>query len=123
MKTRYRDIPAYITKDGSEIRELLHPEHHGVKNQSIAEAMVPPGTQTMLHRHHRTEEIYHITSGSGLMTLGEDIFEVAQGDSILISPGTAHCIKALGSKPLHILCCCSPAYSHEDTELLAAGDI
>ncbi len=118
MKTRYRDIPAYITKDGSEIRELLHPDHHGVKNQSIAEAVVPPGTQTMLHRHHRTEEIYHITSGSGLMTLGEETFEVAHGDSILISPGTAHCIKALGTEALHILCCCSPAYSHEDTVLL-----
>ena len=26
MKTRYADIPAYVTKDGSVIRELLHPE-------------------------------------------------------------------------------------------------
>jgi hypothetical protein len=25
MKSRYADIPAYITKDGSEIRELMHP--------------------------------------------------------------------------------------------------
>jgi hypothetical protein len=29
MKSRYADIPAYVTKDGSEIRELMHPAVHG----------------------------------------------------------------------------------------------
>ena len=43
MKTRYADIPAYVTKDGSVIRELLHPDHHGNRQQSLAEATVPPG--------------------------------------------------------------------------------
>lgn len=118
MKTRYSDISAYITKDGSEIRELLHPDHHGVRNQSLAEAIVPVGTRTLLHRHHRTEEIYHVTSGRGRMTLGLEVFDVSPGDSILIPPGTPHCIEAGGSDPLQILCCCSPAYTHEDTELL-----
>lgn len=118
MKTRYSDIPAYITKDGSEIRELLHPAHHGVQKQSLAEAVVLPGKRTLLHRHHRTEEIYHVTSGLGRMTLGQEVFDVSPGDSILIPPGTAHCIDAIGNVPLKILCCCSPAYTHEDTELL-----
>jgi mannose-6-phosphate isomerase-like protein (cupin superfamily) len=119
QKTSYADIPAYITKDGSEIRELLHPEHHGARNQSLAEAIVPAGTRTLLHWHHRTEEIYHVTTGSGQMTLGNEVFEVGPGDSILIPPGTPHCIAATGNDPLRILCCCSPTYSDEDTELLA----
>lgn len=118
MKTRYADIPAYLTKDGSEIRELLHPDRHGVRNQSLAEATVPAGTRTILHRHHRTEEIYHVTAGQGRMTLGGETFDVGPGDSILIAPGTSHCIEAIGDVPLRILCCCSPAYSHSDTELL-----
>ena len=67
MKTRYADIPAYVTKDGSEIRELIHPDHHGARNQSLAEAIIPAGTRTLLHRHHRTEEIYHVTAGQGRM--------------------------------------------------------
>ena len=123
MKTRYRDLPAYITKDGSEIRELLHPDHHGVRNQSLAEAQIPPGTRTLLHRHQRTEEIYHVVAGTGWMTLADQTFEVGPGDSILIPPGTAHCIEALGSESLCILCCCSPAYSHDDTEVLEAGEV
>ncbi len=120
MKTCYRDIPSYITKDGSEIRELLHPDHHSVQNQSLAEAIIPIGTRTLLHRHRQTEEIYHVAAGNGRMTLGEETFEVGPGDSILIPPETAHRIEAIGTEALRILCCCSPAYSHEDTELLEA---
>jgi mannose-6-phosphate isomerase-like protein (cupin superfamily) len=118
LKTRYADIPTYVTKDGSEIRELLHPAHHGCRNQSLAEAAIPPGTRTLLHQHLRTEEIYHVTSGCGRMTLGQEVFDVSPGDSILIPPGTPHCIEAIGPEPLRILCCCSPAYCHEDTTLL-----
>ena len=55
------------------------------------------------------------------MTLGEEVFDAEPGDSILIPPDTPHCIEALGPEPLRLLCCCSPAYSHEDTELLDIG--
>lgn len=118
MKTRYRDAEPYLTKDGSVIRELMHPVKHGNRNQSFAEATVAPGAKTALHRHGATEEIYHITGGCGVMTLGGDKFEVALGDSICIPPGTPHCIENTGAVALTILCACSPAYSHEDTELL-----
>ena len=121
MHQRYSTVPAYLTKDGSEIRELMHPNVHGNRAQSLAEATVPAGTRTLLHRHEATEELYHITAGAGLMTLGEEQFPVAVGDTILIVPGTPHCIAAVGSAALVLLCCCSPAYSHADTQLLGEG--
>jgi mannose-6-phosphate isomerase-like protein (cupin superfamily) len=74
--------------------------------------------KTALHKHHVTEEIYHITQGAGRMTLGARQFEVTVGDTICIVPGTAHCIESVGNVALKILCACSPAYAHEDTELL-----
>lgn len=117
-RTRHAERPVYVTKDGSEIRELLHPAEHGNRNQSLAEAVVQPGRRTLLHRHRLTEELYHITAGRGVMRLGDAHFDVAVGDTVLIPPGTAHCIAANGGEPLRILCCCSPAYSHDDTELL-----
>ena len=119
MKTQYSGIKAFATKDGSEIRELMHPQVHGNVRQSLAEAIVHSGQQTLLHKHHVTEEIYHITQGQGLMTLADEQFEVCTGDTICIPPGTPHCIKNTGELPLKILCACSPAYSHQDTELLA----
>jgi mannose-6-phosphate isomerase-like protein (cupin superfamily) len=118
VKTRYRDVESYPTKDGSEVRELMHPGVHGNRNQSFAEATIEPGARTRLHRHRATEEIYHVTAGEGMMTLGDDTFRVAGGDTICIPPGTPHCVQNTGPVRLRILCACSPAYSHEDTELL-----
>jgi mannose-6-phosphate isomerase-like protein (cupin superfamily) len=117
-KTRLADIVPYVTKDGSEIRELMHPDHHGCRMQSLAEAVVPAGARTRLHLHRETEELYHVTSGEGLLTLGKERMKVSPGDTALIPPGTPHCIEATGTQALHILCCCSPAYRHEDTEIL-----
>ncbi len=118
MRQTYSTVRPYITKDGSEIRELMHPSVQGNKLQSLAEATVPVGTKTLRHRHAITEELYHITSGHGLMTLGDEHFEVFVGDTVCISPGTAHCIENVGNEPLILLCCCTPAYAHDDTELV-----
>jgi mannose-6-phosphate isomerase-like protein (cupin superfamily) len=79
---------------------------------------VEPGARTHLHRHALTEELYHVSAGSGIMTLGDACFTVGAGDTVLIAPGTPHRIEATSTEPLRILCCCSPPYSHEDTELL-----
>ena len=118
IKTTYSEIDAYITRDGSEIRELMHPDRHGSHNQSFAEARVPPGASTLLHLHRSSEEIYHVTAGDGWMTLGEENFSITPGDSICIPPGTPHCVKNRGEETLVILCCCAPPYSHDDTDVL-----
>jgi mannose-6-phosphate isomerase-like protein (cupin superfamily) len=118
MKSGYDQVVPFATKDGSIIRELMHPSVHGNMNQSLAEAVVPVGATTQLHRHLRSEEIYHITAGEGRMTLGTETFSVKVGDTICIPPGTPHNIANAGTVELHILCCCAPAYSHDDTELL-----
>ena len=121
-KTPYADAEPYKTKDGSSIKELMHPRVHGqssgVKQQSFAEAQVPVGGKTRKHKHHSSEELYHITQGKGLMVLGDETFEVGVGDTVCIPPGTPHCIDNTGNEILIILCCCSPAYAHDDTELL-----
>ena len=118
MITHRVDTAAYITKDGSSIRELMHPAQHGNSRQSLAEASIQTGARTLLHRHALSEELYHVRSGSGVITLGDACFAVGVGDTVAIAPGTPHRIAATGPQPLTLLCCCSPPYSHEDTELL-----
>lgn len=118
MKSRYLEIRPFITRDGSEIRELMHPASGNNQKQSLAEAIVQPGQVTALHRHHESEELYHVTHGHGIMTLGNSQFEIAEGDTVCIPAGTPHQVENTGENLLHILCCCSPAYSHDDTELL-----
>jgi mannose-6-phosphate isomerase-like protein (cupin superfamily) len=118
IRSRLADVPSYVTKDGSGIRELMHPAVHGNVRQSLAEAVVPPGASTLPHRHRESEELYHVLSGTGRMTLGGEEFAIAPGDTILIPPGTAHHLRNGGGEPLRLLCACSPAYRHEDTEIL-----
>ncbi len=118
MLNRYRDSRPYVTKDGSTIRELMHPQLHGNANQSLAEATIPIGTITHLHLHRVSEEIYHVVGGHGLMQLGDEEFAIAPGDTVLIRPGTAHAVCNTGEEPLRLLCSCAPPYSHDDTYLL-----
>ncbi len=108
-------MDAFITKDGSEIRELAGTPTGNSVNQSLAEATVPPGADTEEHYHRVSEEIYLFTSGSGRMKLGVEEAEVSAGDTIVIPPGVAHKLWNTGPEPLRLLCCCAPPYSHEDT--------
>lgn len=117
MKISRNDVNSYITKDSSEVRELLHPDKNPISNQSLAEAIVQPQQTTASHFHKQTEEIYFILEGTGEMQLGNKRMMVKKNDSILISPGQVHCIKNTGDSDLRFLCCCSPAYDHEDTFL------
>jgi mannose-6-phosphate isomerase-like protein (cupin superfamily) len=112
------DVPAFTTKDGSEIRELLAHRNSCIRNQSLAEARLPPAAATTPHYHPATEEIYYILEGTGRMQIDEDIREVGPGDAIAIPPGTTHQIRNTCDVILKFLCCCAPGYEHDDTVLL-----
>jgi len=115
---RLEDRPSFITADGSSIRELAGIPTGNAENQSLAEATVPPGGATIGHFHRTSEEIYLFTRGMGRMQLGDQEGPVRAGDAIVIPPGTRHKLVNTGPEPLVLLCCCAPAYSHEDTVLL-----
>lgn len=112
---RLSEEPAFITKDGSEIRELLAYRNSVIRNQSLAEARLPVGASTQEHYHARTEEIYFITHGSGRMRIENETRDVAAGDAIAIPPGLKHKLWNTGHEPLRLLCCCAPCYEHSDT--------
>lgn len=114
----YDNTSPILAKDGSEIRELMHPLKHGNRAQSLAEATVNGGQRTLLHRHRTTEELYHVTAGQGTMILGDTSFSISVGDTILIPPGTPHALNNSWPVPLRVLCCCTPAYDPADTEIL-----
>ena len=115
-------VPAFTTKDGSEIRELLAHRNSCIQLQSLAEARLPPGASTTPHHHPRTEEIYYILEGQGLMRIGPDSRTVSVGDAIAIPPGHVHQITNTGDAVLKFLCCCAPGYEHDDTVLEESGE-
>jgi mannose-6-phosphate isomerase-like protein (cupin superfamily) len=111
------DVEPFITKDGSEIRELLAHRNSSVRNQSLAEARIAPGSSTTPHTHPKTEEIYYILEGRGRMQVGDEVCIVGANDAVAIPPGQWHQITNVGSDVLRFLCCCAPGYENDDTVL------
>ena len=111
-------VEAFVTKDGSEIRELLAPRNSCIRNQTLAEARLPAGASTAAHHHVNTEEIYYLLEGRGRIRVGEETREVGAGDAIAIPPGAVHQITNTGEAVLKFLCCCAPGYEHDDTILV-----
>jgi mannose-6-phosphate isomerase-like protein (cupin superfamily) len=109
------EAPSFITKDGSEIRELLAHRNSVIRNQSLAEARLPSGTSTQEHYHIKTEEIYYITHGAGRIRIEGETRDIKPGDAIAIPPGQKHKLWNTGNETLRLLCCCAPPYEHSDT--------
>jgi len=112
------DVVPFITKDTSIAREILSPVNSSLFNQSLAETIVPVGKATDEHYHMETEEIYYIIRGQGFMEIGEEKQEVSEGDGIVIEPGMKHKIWNTSEMDLVFLCCCAPAYTHDDTVIV-----
>jgi mannose-6-phosphate isomerase-like protein (cupin superfamily) len=108
--TSVESVEAFVTKDGSTIRELHH-----TQVQSLAEATLEVEQATERHYHRVTEEIYFVLKGQGRMEVDGDVAHVRPGDAVLIPAGAWHQLENNGTSELRILCCCAPPYSHDDT--------
>lgn len=110
-------IKPYTTIDGSTIYELLNPQNSEVRAFSVALAVIRPGESTKPHVHELFSEVYFVVRGSGLFIGDGEAVEIRGGDVVYIPPGVVHWVKASGDSELHILCICSPPYSHDATKL------
>jgi mannose-6-phosphate isomerase-like protein (cupin superfamily) len=108
--TSVEGVEAFVTKDGSTIRELHH-----TQVQSLAEATLEVEQATERHYHRVAEEIYFVLKGQGRMEVDGDITHVRPGDAVLIPAGAWHQLENNGTSELRILCSCAPPYSHDDT--------
>jgi mannose-6-phosphate isomerase-like protein (cupin superfamily) len=108
---------AFVTLDGSTIRELAGRVSLPAQHQSLAEATVPVGGATAEHYHVVSEELYFLTAGTGHLCVGSEYRDVRAGDCVVIAPGAVHKLTNTGDEPLKLLCCCAPAYSDDDTVL------
>jgi mannose-6-phosphate isomerase-like protein (cupin superfamily) len=67
--------------------------------QAFEHVTVPPGGNVGLHVHSRTEEIYFIISGRGVIRVDDETQEVSRGDVILTPLGSKQSFEVLGDEP------------------------
>ncbi len=112
------EIASMTAGDGSELRELLHPDRDDVDlRYSLACAVVKPGQRSFRHRLDLSE-VYYIIFGSATMHVGDESQQVHAGHCIYIPPGEEQWIENTGRIDLAFLCTVDPPWSPEHETVL-----
>ena len=108
------DCPEFIAGDGTQLRELLHPDKQNLAlRYSLAHAIVPVGQVSTPHAL-ATSEVYYILAGQGEMHIDGETSPVEPGDAVYIPPHARQYIRNTGDSPLVFICLVDPAWRQED---------
>jgi quercetin dioxygenase-like cupin family protein len=79
---------------------MLEGSRFGLDHLTIVVGISPPGQQIPLHRHDY-EEIFIVHQGTGTYTVGDQTYEVQEGEVVLIPSGIPHAFSNRSEVPLH----------------------
>ena len=115
---KLEDCTEFIAGDKTLLREILHPDKHGVQSKySLAWFKVLPNQKTTKHSL-KTSEVYFIISGTGKMHINDKKFDVGTNDTIYIPPNSVQFIENLSKKEeIVALCIVDPAWRKENEEI------
>lgn len=84
---------------------LINPKARGCQSRRLTlghTTIYPTGTTTG-HAHDDMEEVYYVAMGKGTMVVGEDEYDIEQGDALYVPPGVFHTTKQRGNVPLVVV--------------------
>lgn len=115
------NCPDIVAGDLTLLRELLHPDrdYPFFGRYSLAHATVAVGQASARHKL-KTDEVYYILAGQGIMHVDEDSAPVGPGDVVEIPPNSVQWIENTGPDDLVFLCLVDPAWRTEDEEILGS---
>jgi len=83
----------YLVKDNTELKNLV-----------VSSTKLRAGKSTTGHRHAGQEEVYIFVSGKGQMELDHKIFNVCEGDTVLIEDNVFHKVHNTSDYMLEFIC-------------------
>jgi quercetin dioxygenase-like cupin family protein len=93
-------VPVWYLVRPREMRELTE----GGSLELVNEFEVAGGGYVYPHSHP-THEFYYVTSGRGVMTIGDEEREIRQGDLVYIPPDVVHSLRTISEHaPIHCFC-------------------
>ena len=108
----------FVSGDGARLRELLHHDKAPLElRYSLAHAIVEPGSSTAPHRL-RTSEVYYLLSGTGRMSIDDEMKDVGTQETVYIPPGATQYISNTVVEDLVFLCIVDPAWRADDEDIL-----
>jgi mannose-6-phosphate isomerase-like protein (cupin superfamily) len=76
---------------------------------SLVELRVAPGKGIARHTHTREEEAYFVVSGELEATIGDDVFTLKAGETLIAPRDIPHALRNPGKVPNHYLTIFSPS--------------
>ena len=71
----------------------------------ISFGTLPTGTSVpFFHSHKANEENYIILSGAGRFQVNDDVFDIAEGSVVRVSPGCDRNLKCTSAEPMVYIC-------------------
>ena len=110
---RLDDQPWSVADDHAVAREIASPRNSRATRLSIADIRIPSGVAVRPHRHDVIEEVYHVASGTGWMTVAGKGMRIGPGDSVVILPGERHDVVNDGAEDLRLVVTCTPPWTPE----------
>ena len=89
---------------------LLARGQFGSQHLAVTWVDCPPGSSQPTHQHEAQEQVYVITQGRGVMTLGDEERELVVGTLVFVPPGTPHTIRNDSSEPMTYVSATSPPF-------------
>ena len=67
---------------------LINPDDKGCESRrlTLGHTIIYPTGTTTGHTHGDMEEVYYVIMGKGTMVVGEDEYEIEQGDALYVPP-------------------------------------
>jgi mannose-6-phosphate isomerase-like protein (cupin superfamily) len=103
------DAPIH-ERGGQSSYLLLSQGQFGSQNLAITWVDCPPGSWQPLHQHDTQEQIYVITQGRGVMTVGDEEREVVAGTLVFVPPATPHTIRNATDAMMSYVSATSPPF-------------
>lgn len=96
-----------------QIKVLMAPDCNGVKEATLSQVILPPGSQTDYHDHDRCEFIY-IVSGNAVLEWEEKKFQLTADTAIYISPKEKHKLINVLDEPLKMITFFVPPFESKE---------
>jgi len=101
MKYENFDVGGELIKDNAQYQLF---DNKTLKNLMLSKTKLRAGQSTNGHRHAGQEEVYMFTKGEGKMELDHKMFDVKEGDIVLIEDNVFHKVHNTGDYWLEFVC-------------------
>jgi mannose-6-phosphate isomerase-like protein (cupin superfamily) len=114
MDVQTVDASPLNERGGQSSYLLLDRGQFGSGNLSVTWVECPPGSEQPSHLHETSEQVYVIVRGCGMMRVGAEEREVAEGALVFIPPATPHAIRNASDAGLIYVSATSPPFATAD---------